>query len=58
VRSEPAEAPPVTDPSVRRATLATMDQTSRPLTRSNAPQTGLRGDEAPSVNRTDCGWLV
>jgi hypothetical protein len=58
VRSEPAEAPPVTDPAVRRATLATRDMASRPLTRSNPPQTGVRTDERPSVNRTDCGWLV
>ena len=58
VRSEPAEAPPVTDPAVRRATLATRDMASRPLTRSNPPQTGVRTDEPPSVNRTDCGWLV
>lgn len=58
VRSEPAEAPPMTDPAIRRGTLATTDLASRPLTRSNAPQTGVRTDEAPSVNRTDCGWLV
>ena len=58
VRSEQAEAPPVTDPAVRRATLATRDMASRPLTRSNPPQTGVRTDEPPSVNRTDCGWLV
>lgn len=60
-----AEAgPPVTDPSVRRATLAAADHVigSRPLVRANAPGTGLRpeptGGTAQPVSRTDCGWLV
>lgn len=56
--------PPVTDPSVRRATLATSDQTlnARPLVRPHPPPTGLR--PAPvargtgPVRRTDCGWVV
>ncbi|MGH2428731.1 MAG: hypothetical protein ACRDGV_07595 [Candidatus Limnocylindria bacterium] len=55
---------PVTDPAVRRATLAGADDKlgSRPLVRAHAPDTGIRPeDEAPSdrpVSRTDCGWLV
>jgi hypothetical protein len=53
--------PPVTDPSVRRTTLAKADEVigARPLVRANAPLTGLRpGDEpAPPVRRTDCGWI-
>lgn len=56
--------PPVTDPSVRRMTLAAADQTvgSRPLVRPNPPDTGLRPEsvagEARPVSRTDCGWLI
>jgi len=56
--------PPVTDPSLRRATLAAADQVigSRPLVRAHAPDTGLRpgpaGEAAGPVGRTDCGWLV
>lgn len=60
-----AEAgPPVTDPSVRRSTLAAADRTigSRPLVRPNAPETGIRPEPTASaaqpVSRTDCGWLV
>lgn len=63
---EPAEAaPPITDPSIRRATLMTADQIigTRPLVRAHPPETGLRPvDEAPvgvgPIDRTDCGWLV
>lgn len=61
---EPSEVgPPVTDARVRRASLATADETlgTRPLVRSHAPDTGLRpvreASTAP-VGRTDCGWLV
>lgn len=57
--------PPVTDPTVRRETLATADQTlgTRPLVRPHPPDLGVRPDEpaAPSdepVRRTDCGWIV
>lgn len=55
------EAPPVTDPSVRRTTLARADEAigARPLVRANPPLTGLRPEEAaaPPVRRTDCGWI-
>jgi len=51
---------PVTDPSVRRATLAESDEllSARPLVQGNDPATGLRPREERPVSRTDCGWLV
>lgn len=56
---------PVTDPSLRRATLASADQAlgTRPLVRPHPPDIGVRpADEqaaaAGPVRRTDCGWLV
>jgi hypothetical protein len=56
--------PAVTDARIRRATLASVDDTlgTRPLVRTHAPDTGLRpvrdvGTTTP-VSRTDCGWLV
>lgn len=56
--------PPVTDPSLRRATLVTADQAlgTRPLIRPHPPDIGVRTDDEPAtagrVRRTDCGWLV
>lgn len=62
---EPADAgPPVTDAAVRRASLATTDDTlgTRPLVLAHPPETGIRpvreGAETTPVGRTDCGWLV
>lgn len=50
---------PVTDPGVRRASLAESGATvnAGPLVRSNEPATGIR-PTTPSVARTDCGWIV
>lgn len=57
--------PPVTDPSLRRATLGSANQAlgTRALVRPHPPDIGVRQDEdAPAaggpVRRTDCGWLV
>ena len=59
---EPAEAGPVvTDPSVRRSTLADSNEVLnvRPIVQANPPTIGLRGPgERTGVNRTDCGWVV
>lgn len=59
---EPAElGSPVTDPAVRRSTLADSDQilNVRPIVPANPPASGLRAaDERVGVNRTDCGWIV
>ena len=59
---EPAEVGPmVTDPAVRRATLAESNEVlnARPIVQANPPTIGLRGpDERVGVNRTDCGWIV
>lgn len=51
---------PVTDPAVRRASLAESDEvlSARPLVRANDPETGLRPAEQRAVARTDCGWLT
>jgi hypothetical protein len=51
---------PVTDPMVRRATLAESTEllSARPLVRANEPLTGLRPAEQRAVARTDCGWLT
>lgn len=51
----------VTDPSVRRVTLAESDQVlaARPIVRANPPLVGLRApSERRDVNRTDCGWIT
>lgn len=50
---------PVTDPDVRRASLAESGVTvhAGPLVRSNEPSTGIR-PTTQSVARTDCGWIV
>ena len=50
---------PVTDPGVRRASLADSGATvnAGPLVRSNEPATGIR-PAGQSVARTDCGWIV
>ena len=51
---------PVTDPTVRRATLADSDELLgvRPLVRANEPETGIRFAERRALARTDCGWIV
>ena len=52
---------PVTDPAVRRASLADSADTlggARPLVRASDPETGLRPAEQRAVARTDCGWLT
>jgi hypothetical protein len=52
--------PAVTDPSVRRATLAesTAILNARPLVQANDPLTGLRPPaERRDLLRTDCGWI-
>jgi hypothetical protein len=53
--------PPVTDAVVRRATLQVADDLvgRRPLVLAHPPDTGLRPvANAPTVGRTDCGWVV
>jgi hypothetical protein len=52
--------PAVSDPAVRRATLAesTAILNARPLVQANEPLTGLRGPaERKDLARTDCGWI-
>jgi hypothetical protein len=51
---------PVTDPAVRRATLADSGELlgAGPLVRANDPLTGVRPQEDRPVARTDCGWIV
>lgn len=51
---------PVTDPAVRRASLAESSEvlSARPLVRANDPETGLRPADQRAVARTDCGWLT
>jgi hypothetical protein len=52
--------PAVSDPSVRRATLAesTAILNTRPLVQANEPLSGLRlPAERPDLTRTDCGWI-
>ncbi|MEX0626950.1 MAG: hypothetical protein WD402_10425 [Chloroflexota bacterium] len=51
---------PVTDPAVRRATLADSGELlgAGPLVRASEPATGIRAGEGRAVARTDCGWLV
>jgi hypothetical protein len=57
-RPEVEAGPPVTDPSIRRATLAEGDRILNvpPLVEANPPAPGVRST-AP-LNRTDCGWIV
>lgn len=53
--------PAVTDPGVRRGTLADSSAilNARPLVQANEPLTGLRAvDERPDLSRTDCGWIA
>lgn len=53
--------PPVTDPSIRRMTLAVADETAgtHELVHGHAPLDGTRSPEdASASHRTDCGWLV
>lgn len=54
------EEAPVTDPAVRRASLAESSEvlSARPLVRANDPETGLRPAEHRAVARTDCGWVT
>ena len=52
--------PAVSDPAVRRATLAesTAILNARPLVTANEPLTGLRpASERVDLARTDCGWI-
>ncbi|MGZ6214468.1 MAG: hypothetical protein ACXWMG_05910 [Candidatus Limnocylindria bacterium] len=51
---------PVTDPAVRRASLAETGELlgTGPLVRASEPLTGVRPAEDRPVARTDCGWLV
>jgi hypothetical protein len=54
------QAPAVTDPAVRRSTLAesTAILNARPLVKANDPLSGIRpSGERPDVARTDCGWI-
>lgn len=51
----------VTDPSVRRVTLAESEEvlSARPIVQSNPPLVGLRpAVERTDVSRTDCGWIA
>jgi hypothetical protein len=53
--------PGVTDPSVRRATLASSDATTGggPLVRAHDPLPGTRPTvQGGPVRRSDCGWIV
>jgi hypothetical protein len=53
-------APSVTDPAVRRGTLAESAEilNARPLVKANEPLSGIRpSDERPDIARTDCGWI-
>ena len=51
---------PVTDPAIRRASLADTGELlgAGPLVRASEPVTGVRVAEGRAVARTDCGWLV
>lgn len=51
---------PVTNPAVRRATLANSDELlgERPLVRANDPATGVRPSDQRTISRTDCGWIT
>lgn len=57
-RPEAESALPVTDPSIRRATLAETNRilNVRPLVHANPPAPGVRANEP--MHRTDCGWIV
>lgn len=57
--------PPVTDSSLREATLVSADQAlgARPLVRPHPPEIGVRRSDVGPIGdgplrRTDCGWLV
>lgn len=59
-RPEPSDSgAPVTDPAVRRSTLALSDRilNTRPLVRANPPEAARRPEGAPP-HRTDCGWIT
>ena len=52
--------PSVTDPAVRRGTLAESSEilNARPLVKANDPLSGIRpSSERPDISRTDCGWI-
>lgn len=53
-------APPITDPTLRRVTLADAAELTgrQPLVAGHAPDSGLRPGTQGEVGRTDCGWLV
>lgn len=59
-------APPVTDATTRRSSLASAERTinAGPLVRTHAPDSGIRPAGALAhrgtgpVGRSDCGWLV
>jgi hypothetical protein len=57
-RAEAESPSPVTDPAIRRATLAETNRilNVRPLVHANPPAPGVRIDEP--MHRTDCGWIV
>ena len=50
--------PSVTDPALRRTTLAGADRAlnARPIARANAPERGVRV-RPTTARRTDCGWM-
>jgi hypothetical protein len=54
------QGPAVTDPAVRRGTLAESTEilNARPLVKANDPLSGIRPSGGrPDVARTDCGWI-
>src|SRR6187551_149842 len=54
------QGPSVTDPAVRRGTLAESTEilNARPLVKANDPLSGIRpSGERLDVSRTDCGWI-
>lgn len=62
--SQPPEAvSPITDPAVRRATLAAGERMAgtRPIVRAHPPETGVRpsGERTGGpLARSDCGWVT
>jgi hypothetical protein len=58
LRAEAESPSPVSDPAIRRATLAETNRilNVRPLVHANPPAPGVRIDEP--MHRTDCGWIV
>ena len=66
VTDAPDAAPPVTDATTRRSSLASAERTvnAGPLVRTHEPESGIRPAGALTargtgpVGRSDCGWLV